>query len=80
MKTSLLRDLIASGAFIWMLAGLAALLTVTIPFIPVAASVFHFVRPEAWQVGLVLFIVVCYFAATETVKHWLYRYRNAAGA
>lgn len=56
------------------LSGLAALLTLAIPFSDLGRHVFRFVPPSSAAVFLITGIVFVYFAVTETVKLAYYRY------
>lgn len=52
---------------------LAASATIIIPFTSIGASLFHFMRPTASSLGLVLGIVALYFVTTEFAKMFYYR-------
>ncbi len=64
----------------FMLAFLALavlVIAVLIPFIPFGAEVFHFIRPDASFVMIIIGLSVGYFIATEAVKRFYYHhFRN----
>ncbi|MBI5078121.1 MAG: HAD-IC family P-type ATPase [Candidatus Yonathbacteria bacterium] len=55
------------------LSVLAASATIIIPFTSVGGALFHFMRPTASSLGLVLGIVLLYFITTEFAKMFYYR-------
>lgn len=62
------------SAYLGYLSVFAALATVVIPFLTFGQSIFHFVTPRLNHVAFTLFFVGCYFASTEIVKLWYYRF------
>ena len=60
------------------LAFLAAGATILLPFTAFGQTMFHFIRPSAESLGLVLGIVVTYFIITEIAKVSYYRIANQA--
>ena len=69
-----------SAMVLW-LSGVAAALTIAIPFFPFGKSVFHFITPNPLTVLLVVGIALIYLAISEFVKIQYYRYtaRKNAG-
>jgi Mg2+-importing ATPase len=65
-----------SGVVIW-LSLFVAILTVVIPFIPALQQIFGFVTPTPGNLGIAFFLVLFYFAASETVKLLFYRFWHA---
>lgn len=61
-----------SRLLLW-LAIIAFGVTLLLPYLPQATTLFHFVRPSAIQLFTVLMIVGLYFGSTETVKRLYYR-------
>jgi hypothetical protein len=55
------------------LSVLAASATIIIPFTNIGNTLFHFMRPTASSLGLVLGIVALYFITTEFAKMFYYR-------
>jgi len=62
------------SAYLGYLSVFAAVATIVVPFLKFGQSVFHFVEPRLGHVAFTLFFVLCYFAATEIVKLWYYRF------
>jgi P-type Mg2+ transporter len=54
-----------------------ALLTVALPFVPVAASAFGLTRPSVWLLLSLLGITCTYVVAAEVSKHFYYRATTA---
>lgn len=62
------------SAYLGYLSVFAAAATIMIPFLGFGHSLFHFVTPRLNHVVFTLFFVGCYFASTEIVKLWYYRF------
>ncbi len=67
-------------ATIFLFTALAVVAAVCLPFTRLGREFFHFITPAAWQVALVLGIVIAYFAASEIVKRWLCRFLRLGNA
>lgn len=61
------------GTLMW-LSLLAFVSTIALPFTAIGQSLFHFMRPSASSLGLVLAIVATYFITTEFAKIAYYRF------
>jgi len=62
-------SLILSG-----LIGMAALLTIGLPLLPLGQKLFGFAQPQLRQLTIILGIVLSYFIVTELVKLMFYRF------
>jgi Mg2+-importing ATPase len=65
-----------SGVVIWLTLSVA-ILTVVVPFIPALQTIFGFVTPTFGNLAMAFFLVLFYFASTETVKLLFYRFWHA---
>ena len=55
------------------LTGLAAIVTIVLPFTALGQNTFHFIRPSLSHLTLIFFVVAIYFATTESVKSLYYK-------
>ncbi len=58
------------------LTGVAAIVTVVIPYSSIGRSVFQFVSPEPWHMAAIAAIAILYIICTEVVKLAYYRHIN----
>ncbi len=56
-----------SAILVWLSAS-AFVVTMLLPFIPLAREIFHFSRPTLMHLGIILGVAVAYFVTTEIVK------------
>jgi Mg2+-importing ATPase len=64
-----------SGTLVW-LTGLAAVVTVALPFTGIGQSVFKFHAPSPAHLAIIFSIVAVYFVCTELVKLYFYKMMN----
>jgi len=64
---------------LWLTVGAVAA-AILIPFTRFGQLFFHFIRPAAWQILVVVGIVSAYFFSSELVKRWLCRSFRIGGA
>ncbi len=62
---------------IWLTA-IAAVVTLTVPYLPFAQEVFKFIKPTGQHLLIIFSLVGIYFICTEAVKRLYYRYVRAA--
>ncbi len=55
------------------LTGAAAVVAVTIPFLPFGTTFFQFTPPTFMHMELIVFLLIAYFICTETLKIFYYR-------
>jgi len=66
----------------WIVLGLsvlASVVTVVIPFTLIGQNIFKFIAPQPIHLALIFSLVILYFACTEIVKHYFYRFNQSAG-
>jgi Mg2+-importing ATPase len=64
-----------SGLVLWLTVCIITI-TVSLPYIPFVREIFEFARPTAEHLLMAFFLVVLYFASTETAKLLYYRHMN----
>ena len=66
------------STIIMVLTAIGAIVTVVIPFTAIGINVFKFTPPTAGHLSIIFTLVVLYFACTEIVKHFYYKYAQNA--
>jgi hypothetical protein len=56
------------------LSFIAFIVAVSIPFTAVGRTVFDFITPSLWDIGLIFMIASLYLVATEVVKNLYYKH------
>lgn len=58
------------------MTGVAAAVTIILPYILFGQTVFHFIPPTAAYLGIILGLVAAFFVCVELVKLFYYRYAS----
>jgi len=66
------KSKVGPSSQILILTLVAAVITVGLPFLPIGASVFNFIRPTISGLGVLAAVVVGYIISTEIVKKFYY--------